>query len=180
MATPTSSLSQLSYFTSQWPHRTWTRVADERPLMAQSGRLAVAQTLVGFAHFALSAVWRSSLPACRPELTRDDGRCSPAGWSGVTGREALSCQSVRRRSVSDNAGCRNDTGVSRPEAVRSGLSTAGPKPHEHTGCERFAKAIHTEDNSPLGYRPERLQGWNRVGPRFRQSDPRGREQKSEN
>ena len=55
--------------------------------------------------------------------------CSPAGWSGVTGREALSCQSVRRRSVSDNAGCRNDTGVSRPEAVRSGLSTAGPKPH---------------------------------------------------
>ena len=41
------------------------------------------------------------------------------------------------------------TGVSRPEAVRSCLSTAGPKPND-TGCERVAKAIHTEDNSPLG------------------------------
>jgi hypothetical protein len=68
----------------------------------------------------------------------------------------------------DNAGCRNDTGVSRPKAVRSRLSTAGPKPHEHTGGERVAKAIHTEDSSPLGHRLERLQGWNRrVAPRFR-------------
>jgi len=104
-----------------------------------------------------SVVWRSSLPACRREPIRDDGRRSPAGWSGVTEREARSCQSVRRRSVSGNAGRRNKTGVSRPQAVRSGLSTAGPKPHEHTGCERAAKAIDTEDNSPPGYRPERLQ-----------------------
>ena len=66
--------------------------------------------------------------------------------------------SVRRRSVSDNAECRNKTSVSRPEAVRSDLRTAGPKLHKHTGCEYAAKAIHTEDMSPPGYRPERLQG----------------------
>ena len=47
--------------------------------------------------------------------------------------------------------------------------------------ERIAQAIHAEDNSPFGYRPDRLQGWyRRVAPRFRQSNPRGREQKSEN
>lgn len=84
------------------------------------------------------------------------GECSRGDQRRHTGLD--SCYGDGIGFVSGNAEYRNKTGVSGPEAVRSDLSTAGPKLHEHTGCEHAAKAMHTENMSPPGYRPERLQG----------------------
>jgi hypothetical protein len=72
----------------------------------------------------------------------------------VTAREGRPRQSVLQKSVFGNAVSRSKTGASRPEGIRSDLSTAGPKLAEHNDCERAAKENDTEGTSPPGYRRE--------------------------
>jgi hypothetical protein len=80
-----------------------------------------------------------------------------AATSGVTAREGRPRQSVLQKSVFGNAVSRSKTGASRPEGIRSDLSTAGPKLAEHNDCERAAKENDTEahrhlDTGPSGYK----------------------------
>jgi hypothetical protein len=66
----------------------------------------------------------------------------------VTAREGRP-RSVLQKSVFGNAVSRSKIGASRPEGIRSDLSTAGPKLAEHNDCERAAKENDTEAHRHL-------------------------------